>query len=434
MINIMLVAGEKTTKLAAFLRQRGTFQIDFTFRSLSEDLNKVRDSIINVDKLVYVLDKPEVNIRMEMQVLKELLNNDGFFVVQEILFIITESEEAKSALRYFNAVMDSCNFEQFKIINSSNKLAFADIFDYIVGVTNSDNYDNTFRDVYRVERYSDSSVAYIGTEDSDLIVEPFDYERVSLYEAAKNVSKKAESGVIHHDVMPEHNIVQFDAPNLGSLDMIVHKSSTQTIIVTGERKTGISTWSIALATSAFSSGKSVLLFDFTDNNDIENIMMLEQLSYKKLTMLQLLHNYNFDSNCLYIVNSSKSNEKAIIQEFICNLYSTELQLPAVIVIALPEHRLTDMTSVINKDITKIIYCINPLLSDITSKQLVLEKLSSKFNINVVLNNRIKLIADRYLVDSKVVTELLPFDLKVIQPIDFTSLNIDAGLYKTLMEV
>ena len=53
MINIMLIAGDKTEKLSEFLIQKGTFNLEYAFNSLSEDIHTIRDSIINVDKLVY---------------------------------------------------------------------------------------------------------------------------------------------------------------------------------------------------------------------------------------------------------------------------------------------------------------------------------------------------------------------------------------------
>ena len=130
MINVMLVAGDNTPKLAEFLVQRGTFSLDFSYRSLTEEVMHVKDSIINVE------------------------------------------------------MVDS-NYTNFTVHKTKAKVSFAEIYDYVIGVSVAENYKNTFKDIYRVERNSDSTVAYMPADDVSLKVEPFSYDSVNMFEEAK---------------------------------------------------------------------------------------------------------------------------------------------------------------------------------------------------------------------------------------------------------
>ena len=78
MIKLMLVAGENSNSLAEFLQQRGTFVVDFLYRDLYSNSQELLNSVIRVDKLVYVYQSREMDnlggmfIRQEMQVLKSM--------------------------------------------------------------------------------------------------------------------------------------------------------------------------------------------------------------------------------------------------------------------------------------------------------------------------------------------------------------------------
>ena len=53
MINIMLVAGDKTDKLAKFFKMRNAFSVSMACESLSSNVAQIKDSIINVNTLLY---------------------------------------------------------------------------------------------------------------------------------------------------------------------------------------------------------------------------------------------------------------------------------------------------------------------------------------------------------------------------------------------
>ena len=406
MINVMLVAGDNTPKLAEFLVQRGTFSLDFSYRSLTEEVMHVKDSIINVDKLIYLLDDQQINIRTEMQLLKELLTSEGFFTVREIIFIVTENTEADKAIRYFNAVMVDSNYTNFTVHKTKAKVSFAEIYDYVIGVSVAENYKNTFKDVYRVERNSDSTVAYMPADDVSLKVEPFSYDSVNMFEEAKANSKRTESGILHKDEAPDSNIEQFDNPNLGSLDVIGTKNQQEIIVVSGDRKTGVSTWACAVAQSAVSAGKTVTLFDFTDNVE--------------------------DAINLVVVHNEA--EQSVRVEFLQHLFIKRNTLSEVCIIALPEYLLETIAQILHNEKVKLLYCINPIFSDIAVKHTLIEKCAKQLRTFLVLNTTCKLLSNMTYVSKDDILMLLPYEIQIIQAIDFSSLDLDSSLFISLQEV
>lgn len=434
MINVMLVAGDNTPKLAEFLVQRGTFSLDFSYRSLTEEIMHVKDSIINVDKLIYLLDNQQINIRTEMQLLKELLTSEGFFTVREIIFIVTENTEADKAIRYFNAVMVDSNYTNFTVHKTKAKVSFSEIYDYVIGVSVAENYKNTFKDVYRVERNSDSTVAYMPADDVSLKVEPFSYDSVNMFEEAKANSKRTESGILHKDEAPDSNIEQFDNPNLGSLAVIGAKSQQEIIVVSGDKKTGVSTWAGAVAQSAVAAGKVVTLFDFTDNGDIANLLKANNLEFCYVRMLEMLRNYQQVEDAINLVVIHNEVELSVRVEFLQHLFIKRNTLSEVCVIALPENLLETVSQILHNEKAKLLYCINPIFSDIAVKHTLIEKCTKQLRTFLVLNTTCKLLPSMAYVSKGDILMLLPYAIQIIQAIDFSSLDLDSSLFISLQEV
>lgn len=434
MINIMLVAGNKTEKLNNFLQQKGTFSIDYAYRSLAEDIVNIRDSIISVDKMVYLLDDQIINIRTEMRLLKELLIDGGFFTVKEIVFLVTKSVDVDKAVRYFKAVMAESSYTNYVIHKTPEKISFAEIFEYIVGISGAENHKNVFRDVYRVERHSDSDVAYMSSDNSDMEIEPFSYERAALYNIAKENSRRSESGIMHKDSLADNNIRTFKNINLGDLQMVADTKDIKTIVVTGDRKTGVSTWASALAVSAVSAGETVTLIDFTDNCDIKDILKSNEQMFYYVRMLEMMHSYNVLENSINLVTTFNEQERSVRMEFLQHIFTNRNSVADICIIALPSYLFDDSRAILVNENVKYLYCINPIVNDIIVKQEKIAEYSEMDNFLLVLNNRMSLMDNSLYLDKDGIEGLLPFDLKIIQAIDFDSLNIDEGLFISLMGV
>ena len=48
MSKLLIVAGEHSSKLASFMNERGTFQVNEYYESFSKDINRIKMSIIKV--------------------------------------------------------------------------------------------------------------------------------------------------------------------------------------------------------------------------------------------------------------------------------------------------------------------------------------------------------------------------------------------------
>ena len=431
MINLMIVAGDKTESLAKFMEERGTFSVSYAYESLGLNLGQIKDSIIIADQLLYLYQEGIIDIRVDMQVLKDLLTKNGFFTVKEIVFVVPECTSAKKAISYFNTVMQSSGFTKYNIREVVEKPSFNDIYDSIVGVSQAQDFHNTYSNVYRVERGVESKVAYEEQDDLELKVEPFNYDSLKAHEAAKLTAIRTESGVVHYD---EHSntIEKFDNPILGALDIKSVLSETESFLVTGLAKSGISTWTAALAISTMRTGKPVTIIDFTDNRDIKVLLEQQGIPYNEVSMLSMTKLYNPKTGVINICTVRNSRENSVKREFLQNLYNSNKMEKGYVFIAVNNRLCIDVTNILCSDLTQTFFCMNPIESDVLSLQNDLAEYAEKKDITLILNDRIKMMEGSYLLDAQQVKKLLPFDIPVVQPITFESLDIDNSLFNALI--
>lgn len=291
MKSIMIIAGDKTEKLADFFTERGAFSVDYAYNSLSTNVVQIRDAIINVDKLLYVY-QDGINIKADMQVLKESLSNGAFFTVKEMVFVTSDDEEAVVAKKYFSAVIESTGFSNYEIKTIAGRLTFAGIYDTVLGISVDANVKNTFKTVYRVERGDKAKKAFVPADDSNLLIEPFDDSNQLELEKRKTNIINTESGIPRKDQSSGTNIETYFNPVLNPMSLDNSVFSKNTIIVSGDRKSGVSVWSAALAVSASKLDKPVMLFDFTDNSDISELLSDNFIEFKSYRMQELLHSFS----------------------------------------------------------------------------------------------------------------------------------------------
>lgn len=431
MINLMIVAGDKTESLAKFMEERGTFSVNYAYESLGLNLGQIKDSIIIADQLLYLYQEDIIDIRVDMQVLKDLLMKNGFFTVKEIVFVVPECSSAKKAISYFNTVMQSSGFTKYNIREVAEKPSFNDIYDSIVGISQVQDFPNTYNNVYRVERGVESKVAYEEQDDLELIVEPFNYDNVKAYEAAKLTAVRTESGVIHFDENADR-IEKFDSPVLGSLDVKSVLSETESYLVTGLAKSGISTWTAALAVSTMRTGRPVTIIDFTDNRDIKVLLEQQGIPFNELTMLNMTKLYHPKTGVINICTVRNAKENSVKREFLQNLYNANKMEKGYVFIAVNNRLCVDVTNILCNDLTRTFFCMNAIESDVLSVQNDLANYAEKKQVTLILNDRIRMMEGSTLLDAQHVKKLLPFEIPVVQPINFESLDIDNSLFNALI--
>ena len=432
MINLMIVAGDRTAQLSKFLEERGTFVVDYAYESLGLNLAKIKDSIISADQLLYLYQEDFIDIRTDMQLLKELLTKNGFFTVKDIVFIVPECDSQKKAISYFSSVMSSSKFTNFSIKEVERKPSFNDIYDSIIGVSKAQTFNNTYNNVYRVERGVESKTAYEEENDIDLSIEPFNYDGLKDYQNAKQIAKRTDSGLLYNDNhIPD--IEKFEQPVLGHIEIESVLSDTENFIITGLEKSGVSTWTIALAVSTMRTGKPVTIIDLTDNRDVKVLAEQQGLAVNSVTMLDMIKLYRPKTGVLNVLSIRNEKEESVQLEFLQNIYSSNKIEKGYIFIVANYRKMSLIASVLCNDLTKTFFCINPIESDVLRVQSLLAEYVDAHSTILILNDRVWLMDGNIVLKASDVKKLLPFNLPIVQPINFDSLDVDLTLFNALIK-
>ena len=75
-----------------------------------------------------------------------------------------------------------------------------------------------------------------------------------------------------------------------------------------------------MAQSAVSAGKTVTLFDFTDNGDISNLLKANNLEFCYVRMLEMLRNYQHVEDAINLVVVHNEAEQSVRVEFLQHLF------------------------------------------------------------------------------------------------------------------
>lgn len=431
MINLMIVAGDRTEQLKRFMEEKGTFSVPFSYESFGLNMSKIKDSIITADQLLYLYAEEMIDIRIDMQLLKDLLLRNGFFTVKEIVFVVTDCKTKEKAIKYFSAVMESANFTNFSIKQVGEKPSFNEIYESIIGVSNAQKFNNTYSNIYRVERGVESKIAYEDGDYIDMSVEPFSYDKVVSYENAKLQAERTESGVLYQDAA-DSDVEKFVEPNLGRLQINTIIHDTKSFLISGLQKSGISVWTVALATSIKTTGNPVTIIDFTINRDIIPLLEQQGISYNEVSMLSMVKLYKPKTGVLNVCTVHNDRENSVKREFLQNLYSSNKLEKGYILIAANHHFFEDVSAILGTDLTKTFFCMNPIESDVISVQNELSIYTERNNTVFILNNQCQLLGGMTTLSGQDVKELLPFDVPVVAPITFETLNMDDTLYNMLI--
>ena len=236
MIKLMLVAGENSNSLAEFLQQRGTFVVDFLYRDLYSNSQELLNSVIRVDKLVYVYQSREMDnlggmfIRQEMQVLKSMYEDNKFFKASEVILLCSDDQGGNEIQEYFTVVMKDCEVEKIEPFNYDNL--------------------NSFKERQALMQQIESSEQLIDSED-----------------------KRRET--FNKLSMPQ---------------VAIEKNRKSVFIVTGDQKAGKSYWATQIANSEVSQNKeSVLLLDFSKHQRVSKCIRENELIMTEVDPFDLLN-------------------------------------------------------------------------------------------------------------------------------------------------
>lgn len=434
MSKLLIVAGNRSEKLAEFMRDRGTFVVEHCYESFSKDINKIKLSIIKADKTLYLYqpgsDHTINSIRSDMQALSNLLRQGSFFDPGEITFMLSKADpNSRKAVEYFKSVMDSVHYTDYKIKVLEQVMSYANIYDSLLGVSHSQDFDNKRVNRYRVERGNDAKTAYEPVLNPDLSIEPFDFDSVHHYEEAKENAIRVESGLEYID--EENKIEQFDNPTFSRININKDILLSNLVVISGLVKSGVSTLSCAVASSLSKAGKSVLVLDYTDNSDIVYTFESSNISYNEYSMVDLIRRHDVNSGSINVCTVKTENEDNVKFEFLQNYFSKKSKF-SVVLLVISSKDLAYVHNLLHTDISKYLLTSTILRKDIPILNDLIMSVNDK-KVTVVLNNRIVLINPIMNMPYDEIKSILPQNVKLVAPVNFSNLNLGSSFAAKLLE-
>lgn len=435
MIKLLIVSSMKSRELGDFLAQRGTFEIADCYDSLSANVMNIQNSIIRVDKMLYLYQLDDngnsnVNIRADMQLLQNMLQNTAFFSPGEIVFMTQNDEQCKQAERYFISVMESCRYEDYSVKKIDEKISFSAVYSSLMGITENLNFRNIYKPLWRAERGSDSSFAYEAQDDSDLLLEPFTFDNLKKFQNQRKLATKTASTFEIRDTA-ETEIEKFKSPTFGSIDVDPSVVNTNVSILTGKSKTGLSIWTGALAVSACHEGRSVLIIDYTSNKDLMATLQAYSIKFNKLKMQELLKSFAVDKE-IYVCKARNEHEENVKLEFIQYYFQKNASQFDEVLIAIDFAFFENVYRTVKGQLNKVLLTTVPKHADVVELQKYVKLLQGE-EVVVIMNECIKMESEAFLDQQGVKNLLAFFNPKVVKSFYFKSLQVKGNLYNKILK-
>lgn len=432
MSKLLIIAGNNSKNLRDFMVERGTFEVPFYYESLSKSMNEIKHSIIKVDKMLYLYQPEAVSIRYDMSILKNLLANSSFFSPGEITYMVNASaEENTKAIEYFKSVMEDVGYTNYQIRRSERTMTYEDIYNQLLGVSESAKFKNKRKNVYRVEKSNESKEVFLPELNLDLMVEPFNYDSLKNFAKAKENARRTESGIEYTDSMKP--MKKFARPSFNAINFNSILHGNKTIVLSGLAKSGVTTWTCALATSAIDLGKSVLVLDYTNNQDVFETMVLNRIKCKQYGMIDLLQKCDIEKGVIGVCGLSNEKERKVRSEFLQNFFSRMDTFDYVFVVTSIDY-VESAVKIVGDMVSKLFLCTSVIRHDVELISGYVNQLVDKVQTMVILNNVVKVMDDSILLDNKTCKEIIANQCKVVSPITFEDLHLGAYFCMKLLEI
>lgn len=430
MVKLIVIAGSNSQKLADFFEKRGTFEIVEVYDSLTSSVNQIQNKVITSDKLLYLYNDSEdtnMNIKSDMQILGNLLNNDSFFKPGEIIFMSKASQQSTLATKFFITVMQDCNKSDYSLKTVEDKMSFAAIYDLMMGTTNSAAFHNSYKTLYKVERNAKADTEYSPKDSRNMVIEPIENNSVIAYSDSQQAAKKADTGTVYTDdpdtILHQNDTIQFDTLKLKSID-----NAIKYVLVSGLTKSGKSVWASQLAVSAYKCGLTTLVMDFTRNSDIMSFLNRSTVNPVELSMVQVLRRQSKEDALTYTSPSSVAEEKVIL-DFVQLFINQKIVTADVVLIACEINQLANLRSLFT-DVVDVVITSNAVMDDINVSCEYLPMFSDRARCTLILN-RIASIDDMF-IDAQDLRPMLPEKLRIVKDKRFINFDAKEQLFKAVI--
>jgi hypothetical protein len=300
-----------------------------------------------------------------------------------------------------------------------------------MGNSESVNFDNQYRALYRREKDEESSIAYEKGTNRDELIEPFDFRNIRDYADQKKLTQKAMSVVKFRDT-EDVEIKQFDNPVFNGLNVTSVLDGPNVCVLTGKSKSGLSTWTSALAASSVNGKKNTLVVDYTSNSDVAGTLEENGVSVNQVGMKQILNKEFGDAGQVNVLAPNNDKEEKVRLNLIRKIFS-DFELPYDnVIIAARSEDFDAIVTLLRGSISTVILTTVPRHADVVEMQSLVDTITG-MKVVVVLNECINLKWEKFLTQQEVKDLLVFMNPKVVKSIDFDNLNVGANLFESIMK-
>ena len=318
MLSAYLVVNKPSTA-AEYLEKHNILHIEHYSTSLStRDIN---DSIIDVDKLLYIYygDVPDDTMfKADLSTLRNRLES-AYFTCRSFLFILVKARP--DLPDYIHAALDRFHFDDDKleIIVHDKELMLPELSNYISGVTIGDTTKNSFIDVYITEAGKEDKERYpnVATENLDMIT-PLLVDEAAMYKS-RTISLAPSFDI---------TVTQTEKEKDFSIDTVPYSRKTiqfmeTSIVVSGDTYSSYEFAALLMAEHFIDMGERVFLVDLTD----VGLLPILGDNLNIISLPQLWHRYVPEKLLTYI--HIKPDEYASVIANESNLDSTKYKIIVV---------------------------------------------------------------------------------------------------------
>lgn len=429
MDKLLIISNVRHKEIGDFIKQRGTFEVVGCYSSLCGNLVEIQGKILEVEKTLYLYQPEEsgLNIRTEMQVFKNLISGSVFFKPGEVIFITKSTVECKKAEKYFISVMNSCGYKLYAVKEIDGTITFSNVYDNLLGITSPDNFRNSYKTLYRTERNSEDTVAYEGQDDSDLSIEPYSFQNLKDYETQKELVEKMSTDIEFRDDADQMQQRQISYANLGAMEVSNVLDVPQSIVLSGKSKSGLSTWASVLAVSASKTGKKVLVFDYTFNNDVSVHLKSDKIECTECRMKEILQN-SYKPGEITICTFRNETEYDIRFNFIKHMYYKKMVQPFDLILIPTDYcDFRVMFGMLNSKISKVVLTVVPRVSDVL-ELLDYTDMIIGTEVIAIMNEAVKDNPYDTIMSQEVIKESLSaINAKVVSSVWFNTLDVGRNI-------
>lgn len=437
MLKIMLIAGDSTEELSDYFNERGTLKVEVKYKNLVTNLEDIEGKITDVDKLVYVYnEKSNMNIKRDMGALKKLLKEvkegTSFFNVREIAFFLQKNDKSDYVLKFFYSAMKEVEFENISVHCPDKPLTFVEVYNDLLGTSENSEISHTHMEILRKPRGSVVRNVY-DPQQSKLNIEPFKYDHIDNYGKAKDRIGATGLEVNYYD--SEDETEKFSKPYLGSLEVENLFGKKNIYVVSGLPRTGISTNTAVLATSATLANKTVTIINTTDNNDTQEYLKEMKIKHTKYTMKKFMLMDELEHKNLLNIISLPHNINDVRKEALGFILSNSSRINSdIIFIECDKQMLDYVRDVATFRICRIFFSCETLEKDINNLFSYINDLANNHDIVLMLTELLKEMSYCKRLSDGRIKDLFNGEVKLLKPVRYDNFELDSLYYEELIKM